>query len=114
MSRHNACHNGGKSSCRTGYINVTAAKECDDKAGNNRSVQTLLGRYAGRDSQCNGQRQRNDGYDDTRNDVIDQFGYAVLLSKRKQLRLKCFHKNDLSPINSQLILYNGSGVVFNM
>ena len=59
------------------YASYQAAQKSDYKAGDNGGVYTLLRAYAGGQSQCNGQGQCNDGYNDTGDDVADQIIFAV-------------------------------------
>ena len=76
---NDACNDGGKGCGGTGNLYMAAAQQGNDKACHDGGVYTLLGADAGGQSQCDGEGQGDDGYDDTGDEVADKVVFAVAL-----------------------------------
>lgn len=100
-------NNGCKGSGGTRNLHAATAKQRDKETGNDSRIKALLGGNTGGDSKRDGKRQRHNGNDDTRDDVLGnlpaQLLFIGMLDNAEQYGLNLVALHGLQFVSIRLV-----------
>ena len=88
---HNARHDSSKGCGGAGNLDLAPAQGRNQEARGNGGIKPLLRGHAGGQRQRDGQRQGDDGHDDSSGQVLEQVLFRIVLKGVNQLGGKLFH-----------------------